>query len=146
MPHCNMATIFASNFWKLRADGLDTRAITYKNDVYITEWTDFWWYNQVQLTEREVSYVQLYFQLFYCMEIVTEMEGVHKNMTLHFPIQTILNVFLLIYSQCLLSQSVSRTCVCHMRFRPRSAQTHEKITTPEEQDSWSELLLKQKKS
>lgn len=129
IPCCNMATVFASNFWNLRADGLDTRAITYK------KWCIHNQMNRLLMILSSATYINwsvtctIIFPIISPHENYTEVKVVHKKYNIAFiqPNHFLMD-FLLLHSQFLLSQSVWRTCLCHMRFRHRPAQVYWWIT------------------
>lgn len=108
VPHCNMATIFASNFWNLRADGLDTRAITYK------KWCIHNQMNRLLMMQSSATYINwsvtctIIFPIILLHENYTEMKVVHKNMTLYSSNWT---VFWWVFFCCILS------VYCHSQFQ-----------------------------
>ena len=85
IPHCNVATIFASNFWKLRADGLDTSAITYK------KWCIHNQMNRLLMIQSNATHINgsstctIIFPIILLHEDYTEMEVVHKKYNIAMP-------------------------------------------------------------
>ena len=49
----------------------------------MTIWTDFWWSNQMKFIQIELTHVQFYVQLFFCVEIIQKWPQYTWNVPLH---------------------------------------------------------------